>query len=133
MKACKCWAQIGKVLRSENASPQVCGYFYKAVVQVVLLFGSENWNLTPALLTWVEGFHIQCGYWMAQTHTRKRIPTNSWVHPAPSDVLTEYGLQIIEECARRWRQLIAVRVVDHLLFAACREGERMRGSPCRQW
>ncbi len=58
LKTRKCWAQIGKVLRSENASPRVCRYFYKAVVQAVLLFGSGSWNLTPALLTWLEGFHI---------------------------------------------------------------------------
>ncbi|KAL7523456.1 hypothetical protein ACHAXR_000188, partial [Thalassiosira sp. AJA248-18] len=46
MKARKCWARISRVLRAENASPRVCGMFYKATVQAVLLFGSETWNLT---------------------------------------------------------------------------------------
>ncbi len=58
VKARWCWAQNRKVLRSKNASPRVCGYFYKAVVQAVMLFGSESWNLTPALLTRLEGFRI---------------------------------------------------------------------------
>jgi hypothetical protein len=37
-KARKSWAQVSCVLRAENASPKVCGVFYKATVQAVLLF-----------------------------------------------------------------------------------------------
>ena len=44
------WARISCVLRAENASARVCGMFYKATVQVVLLFGSENWVFAPATL-----------------------------------------------------------------------------------
>jgi hypothetical protein len=45
-KAQGTWARIGQVLRSE-----------KAVVQAVL-YGSETWNLTKAVLAWLEGFHV---------------------------------------------------------------------------
>jgi hypothetical protein len=31
-KARKSWARVSRVLRAENASPKVCGVFYKAVV-----------------------------------------------------------------------------------------------------
>ena len=31
----------------EGASPRVSGMFFKAVVQAVLLFGSEKWVMTP--------------------------------------------------------------------------------------
>ena len=41
-KARKSWAQVSRVLRAENAAPKVCGVFYKATVQAVLLFGSET-------------------------------------------------------------------------------------------
>ncbi len=77
MKARKCWAQIGKVLWSKNASLRVCGYFYKLVVQAVLIFRSESWNLTPSLLTRLEGFHIWCVYQMVWTHRQKRATVNS--------------------------------------------------------
>ena len=40
-KARRVWARISRVLRAENACPRVCGMFYKATVQSVLLFGSE--------------------------------------------------------------------------------------------
>ncbi len=78
VKTRKCWDCVGKVLRSKNASPHVCGYFYKAVIQGVLLFGSETWNLTPVLLTQLEGFHIRCGYWIAREHKPKCGPGNNW-------------------------------------------------------
>ncbi len=58
-KARKSWARVSSVLRAENASPKVCGVFYKAVVQAVLLFGSETWKLSPASLKSLEGFHIR--------------------------------------------------------------------------
>ena len=61
-KARKCWAWISRVLRAENASPRVCGMFYKAVVMAVLLFGSETWNLTPTAMKCLEGFHIRSAY-----------------------------------------------------------------------
>ena len=50
---------IFRVLRSENASAQVCGMFYKATVQTVLLFRSKTWYLTPATLRRLEGFHVK--------------------------------------------------------------------------
>ncbi len=49
-KARKSWAQVSRVLRAVNASPKVCGVFYKATVQAVLLFGSETWKLSPLSL-----------------------------------------------------------------------------------
>ena len=36
----KTWARISKVLRAEHASPRVCGMFYRATVQSILLYGS---------------------------------------------------------------------------------------------
>jgi hypothetical protein len=57
-KARGTWAHVGQVLRSKNATPQVAAKFYKAVVQAVLLYGSETWNLTKAVLARLEGFHV---------------------------------------------------------------------------
>ena len=49
-KAWRVWARISRVLRAENASSHVCGMFYKATVQAVLLFGSENRAIVLATL-----------------------------------------------------------------------------------
>jgi hypothetical protein len=42
-----CWAWISHGLRAENSDARMCGMFYKVPVQVVLLYGSETWNLSP--------------------------------------------------------------------------------------
>ena len=43
----KSWARMERILGGEGASPQVSGMFFKAVVQAVLLFGSETWVQNP--------------------------------------------------------------------------------------
>ncbi len=50
VKACRVWVHLSTVLRGENALPKVCGIFYRAVVQSVLLYGRESWELHPELL-----------------------------------------------------------------------------------
>ncbi len=61
-KAHKTWARVSRVLRAENASPKVCGVFYKATIQAVLLFGSETWNLALSGLKCLEGFHMRAAW-----------------------------------------------------------------------
>jgi hypothetical protein len=61
-KARGCWARVSRVLRAENATPKMCGMFYKATVQAVLLYGSEMWSLSPSSMKRLEGFHI-CAAW----------------------------------------------------------------------
>ncbi len=41
-RAGRCWAQVSCVLQAKNATPKMCGMFYKATVQAVLLYGSET-------------------------------------------------------------------------------------------
>ena len=49
LKKCrKTWARISKVLRAENTSSRVCGMFYWATVQSILLYGSETWTVALA-------------------------------------------------------------------------------------
>ena len=41
-KARAIWSMLSKVLRAENATPRVCGMFYRATVQAVILYGRET-------------------------------------------------------------------------------------------
>ena len=67
-KAHGTWAWVGQVLRKENAPPRVSAKFYKAIVQSVLLYGSETWVLSTAALARLEGFHLRAAYRMAKEH-----------------------------------------------------------------
>ena len=61
-KARKAWKMIHRLLRGENMKPRVCGMFFKAVVQAVLLYGSETWVLNDSAMRCLEGFyyHAAC-------------------------------------------------------------------------
>ena len=51
------WAQLSRLLVQEGATPRVSGNFYKAIVQSVLLFGSETWVWTKSMRLALRGFH----------------------------------------------------------------------------
>jgi hypothetical protein len=92
-KARKSWGQVSCVLRAENASPKVCGVFYKATVQAVLLFESEMWKLSTSSLKSLEGFHIRAARCMAGKMPT-RNPDGTWAYPSSKDVLKAVGLRM---------------------------------------
>ena len=51
------WGKVAKILGWEGEYRRTTGMFNVAVVQMVLLFGSETWVLTPHLEKSLEGFH----------------------------------------------------------------------------
>ncbi len=75
-KARGIWAQVGQVLQADNTPPKVSAKFYKAVVQSVLLYGSETWNVTQTTLARLEGFHIRAAYQMAKEHKPRKGPNH---------------------------------------------------------
>ena len=57
-KACATWARVSNVLRAQNAASRISAKFYKAVVQSLLLYGSETWVISKSVMARLEGFHI---------------------------------------------------------------------------
>ncbi len=123
-KARKCWRMFSRLLTGENMSPRVCGMFYRAVIQSVLLFGSESWVLTDTAMmllfgseSWVltdtamrvlKGFHVRSVYRMAREHKpRKNNDTGVWRYPSTEEVLAEVGLLTIRQYIEVRRQTIA--------------------------
>ena len=45
-----------RILSREGAEPRVSVFFFKAVVQAVLLFGEETWVVTPCMVIFLGGF-----------------------------------------------------------------------------
>jgi len=112
-KAHGTWARVGQVLQADNTPPKVSAMFYKVVVQSVLLYGSETWNLTKTALARLEGFHIRAAYLMAKKHKPRRGPNQVWVYPATSNVLVkECGMNSMAHCIGVRRETIFQYVVD---------------------
>jgi hypothetical protein len=131
-KARKTWARVSRVLRAENAPPKVCGVFYKATIQAVLLFGSETWNLAPSGLKCLEGFHLRAAWRMSGKRPMKR-PDGTWRYPNSEQVLREVGLQTINHYIGARRQHVASFIVNRPIFGLCLEGVRKRGSATRHF
>jgi hypothetical protein len=110
-KGRKSCGQVSCILRAENASPKVCGVFYKAIVQAVLLFGSETWNLSPLSLKSLEGFQIRAARCMAGKMPTKN-PDGTWTYPSSRNVLKAVGLQTIDHYIGVHWETIACFIVD---------------------
>ena len=124
-KARVIWAQVGQVLQVDNTPPKVSTKFYKAVVQSVLFYGSETWNLTTTALAWLERFHIRATYRVAKKHRPWKGPNHVWVYPATD----------APYLALYWRQAgdnfsLYGRLEIHAL---CTVGEQRRGLAPRKW
>jgi len=90
------------VLRGENAAPRVAAKFYKAVVQPVLLYGRETWNLAETMLARLEGFHIRAAYRMAQVNKLRKGLFGNWIYPSAKDMLEECGLHSVKEYVHQY-------------------------------
>ena len=82
-KARGIWARVGQVLQADNTPLKVSAKFYTAVVQSVLLHGSESWNLSTTALARLEGFHVKAAYRMAKVHKHRRGPSHVLVYTRP--------------------------------------------------
>ena len=131
-KARGVWARLSRTMRAENVSPRVCGVFYKATVQSMLLIGSETWNLSLVGLKSLEGFHIRATWRMAGKRALK-LPDGMWTYPNSTEVLDEVGLKTIAHYIGVHRQHIASYIVDKPIFHSCVDGVRRRGSSVRQF
>ena len=47
------------ILSREGETPRVSGFFFKAMIQAVLLFGAETWVVTPCMGKALGGFQTQ--------------------------------------------------------------------------
>jgi hypothetical protein len=93
-KARSTWGRMSPILRAANANPKVMARFYLAVVQAILLYGSESWVISTGTLRRLETFHARCARHMAHQHIRK-LPDGTWVHPPTAQVLDLCGLSPI--------------------------------------
>jgi hypothetical protein len=132
-KARSSWARVGQVLRSKNVSPFVAARFYQAIIQAILLYGSESWVISRTAMARLEGFHIRAAYRMAKTNRPKRGSNREWIYSRSEDVLKECGMRTMEEYILARRQTIAVYVAARPILNECRQGECKRGAIPRCW
>ena len=58
-RAKKVWSRMSRILSMEGAALRALGLFFKAVIQVVLLFGAYTWVVTPPMGKALGGVQTQ--------------------------------------------------------------------------
>ena len=127
-KARGVWKRFSVLLRRENLPPRVCGMFYKAVVQAVLLYGSETWSLSASSMKSLEGFHYIAACRMARVNRPRKDRDGTWTYPSKDALYDEVGLFPIAHYIKVRRQSVAAYIVNRPIFKQCMEGRRGRGS-----
>ena len=59
MRVTSVWGMLGTLLRREGADPKVSASFYRAVVQEIILSGTETWVLLASMKNRIEGTHTE--------------------------------------------------------------------------
>ena len=121
------WMQVSKVLRTEGADPKICANFYKAVVQTVLLFGSETWVISPAMLRTLEGFHHRIARQISG-HKPEKLESGEWCYQPREEAREACGLRTMEEYISQRRQYIIQYIIDRPIFKSLNEARRPPGS-----
>ena len=92
--------------------------FYVAVVQSVLLFGSETWVLNPRWEKSLEGFQHQAARRMAGMGPKQQR-YGTWVYPPIGAALEMVRLEEIGVYIARCQNMIAQYIVNHPITDLC--------------
>jgi hypothetical protein len=85
------WALVSRPLLKTGVSIRHVGYFYKAVVQAVLLYGSETWTITPRMLQTLNGFHHRMARRISGLMPTRQAD-DTWYYPPIEQALEAAGL-----------------------------------------
>ena len=117
----------------QSAFPRVCGKVYEAMVQSVLLFGSETWNLTPTLAKRLEGFNTRAASLVVAKNKPRQELDGTWTYPPTVDVLEEIGLFPIAHYVQVRQNTIAGFIVYRPTFEFYEKGRTKCRSRPRQF
>ena len=71
-KSRKHWGVVARVLERTGATVWALGAMYKAVAQLVLLYGSKRWVVTGEMLKVLKGFQHQADRWITGLTAKHR-------------------------------------------------------------
>ena len=96
------WWRVSMVLKRVGAKARVMARFYLAVVQAVLLYGSDSWTISKRNLAKLNVFHRRAVRHMTGQHIRKG-DDGSWSYPDHEILLEKCRLLPIEAYITRRR------------------------------
>jgi hypothetical protein len=113
------WTRIRRVLSREKANPKAMASFYKAIIQAVLLYGSESWVVTKRMMQTLRGFHNRCARYLTGQNIRYDTVADEWIYPNTDAVLKQAGLWPIEEYIKRRCETVMDYVKERAIYQQC--------------
>jgi hypothetical protein len=89
-----------------------------AVIQAVLLYGSESCVLTTAMEQKLNAFHHRSTRYITRQHIREN-PDGSWTCPSSKQVLETAGLFTIREYIKRRKNTIKTYLPSRPIYQKC--------------
>jgi hypothetical protein len=120
------WGLLSRPLVKTGVSPRFKGYFYKAVVQSVLLYGSESWTVTQMLAV-LRGFHHKIARQISQL-LPERINDTTWYYPPIKEALEIAGLFPVEHYIRVRQNTVAAYVAARPILQLCKDAKSSTAS-----
>jgi hypothetical protein len=100
------------------------GYFYKSIVQSILLYGAETWVINPENMKKLRTFHRKAARYITHRHIRPlNDGTDEWLYPPRESVLEDAGLFEIEVYIQRRRDTVFTFVKNREIYRECLELE----------
>ena len=87
---------MAQILSREGAAPRVSGFFFKSLVQAVLLFVSETWLVTHRFRRALGGFQDQVARRLMGWLPR-REPDRKWMYTSVATARDESGFLTMED------------------------------------
>jgi len=118
MRARQKWGRIARILKKESADPRVMATFYKAIVQSVLLYGSESWVITGSIMMKLRSFHRRCARFITGQHIRENAD-GTWTCPNSEENLEKAGMWTVEEYIGRRRATVMSYAGERSIYRRC--------------
>ena len=107
------------------------GSFYKAIIQSVLLYGSESWVISNHSMKTLRSFHRRCARYITGKHIWKDENEN-WHYPNSNEVLKMAGLLPIEEYIAQRKIAVMKYVINRPIFQKCLSSKPIAGNVNQQ-
>jgi hypothetical protein len=130
-KAKQRWATISRILARESASPRISALFYKAVIQTVLLYGSETWVISGEILQLLTSFHHGIARRLTGRFPRPIAESDEWFYPSIRETRHLAGLITMDEYLRRRRGYLELYAQQLQLLIECKQSLQ-RENPTRR-
>ena len=123
----KVWSKTSCILSREGAAPGVSGFFFKAVIQSLLLFGAETWVFPPRMGKALGGFQTQVVRRLT-VQLLRRTTDGNFGYTSAAAAREAAGFLTMEEYVRRRQNTVSLYIATRSLLDLCEGSERFHGA-----